>query len=644
MRPKSEVRKTRMRPFRKLLVMHRRSFLLRGLGMLPVAGVTWAVTRSSSQAPAQELPEVEDILRNLRPGHPRLYLLDPDLPRLQTLLQQDPDARRWYQDLQGRANKMLSEPVVEHKLIGPRLLNQSQIALRRVSTLAFLYRLDGDTRKASRARADLLAAAAFPDWNPTHFLDTAEMTHAMAIGYDWLYHFLSANERSVIRKAILEKGLQMGLLNFKFRGWWTETNNNWNLVCNGGLTLGALAIGDEAPEVAREIITYSRASIVLGLRSFAPDGGWVEGPGYWEYATSYVAYYFAGLATSLSTDFGLSTMPGIADTGLFRIHSVGPLGLPFNFADAKPRAGPTPQMVWLASTFHRPLYAQYERQMADDTPNIFHLLWLTEKEAARQVPHPTCDAIFRGVNITFFRSAWDDPNAVFVGFKGGDNGANHSHLDLGTFVIDALGQRWALDLGPDNYDLPGYFGKLRYTYYRLRTEAHNTLTLANRNQNTTAKAPLLGFLTTPERAFAVADLTAGYTPTLRRAWRGVALLARRQVLVQDELEAAEPVEIIWNFHTRANIELHNSRAMLRQGSAVMEARILAPEEARFDIVSANPPPPQTQQPDVRNLVIRLQHVNASVRIAVVLTPGGGSTEAPRIDPLDTWLSAGKLKE
>ena len=82
---------------------------------------------------------------------------------------------------------MIEDPPVVHRLIGPRLLDQSRAALRRISTLAGLYRLDGDHRKADRARLEMLAAAAFPDWNPSHFLDVAEMTNALAIGYDWLY-------------------------------------------------------------------------------------------------------------------------------------------------------------------------------------------------------------------------------------------------------------------------------------------------------------------------------------------------------------------------------------------------------------------------------------------------------------------------
>lgn len=613
-------------------------------GFLLLAGMLCALGLSNylsfpPGSPARPDSSSDDVLNSLRQGHPRLFLLDEDLPRIKQEVERDPLVRRWYEDLQEEAQKMLTEPPVEHKLIGPRLLSQSRAALRRISTLAGLYRLDGDRRKAARARAEMLTASAFPDWNPSHFLDTAEMTNALAIGYDWLFDYLSAEDRAAIRGAIVEKGLKQGREAYAKGVSWSKRDNNWNQVCNGGLTAGALAVADEEPELAREIIRYARASIVTSMRKFAPDGGNEEGPGYWNYATRYNVYYLAALQSALGADFGFKTMPGFAETGLFRIHAIGPLGLTFNYADARESAGTAAQMFWFARNFNQPLYAQHERQMAGGRPEIFHLIWSGDGKAAA----PALDAVFRAVDVAFFRSAWEDSNAVYVGFKGGDNEASHSHLDLGTFVLDALGERWAIDLGPDDYNLPAYFGKLRWTYYRLRTEGHNTLTIEGENQDPSGKAPLVGYLSTTARAFAVADLTDGYKPKVTLARRGVALLDRRQVLVQDEVEAPEPVEIVWNFHTRAKIDLHGSRATLSQRKARMEARILSPEGARFEMISANPPPPQAQQPDVHNLVIRLPEKTTQTRIAVLLA-AGDHVPAPPLEPLGAWIAAGRLEK
>ncbi|ESK92034.1 heparinase ii iii family protein [Moniliophthora roreri MCA 2997] len=57
---------------------------------------------------------------------------------------------------------------------------------------------------------------------------------------------------------------------------------------------------------------------------------------------------------------------------------------------------------------------------------------------------------------------------------------NHNDLDAGDFVIDAMGIRWAGELGSGDYLAPGYFvgdkqDDQRWMYYRTMTEGQNTL-------------------------------------------------------------------------------------------------------------------------------------------------------------------------
>lgn len=579
-----------------------------------------------------------DVLRTLRAGHPRLYALDVDVAQVRRTIEDQPLARQWRDGLLKDAQAMLSQPPIEHKFatVRPRLLDKSRLALQRISTLAGLYRLSGDRRFAQRAREEMLAIAAFEDWGPKYFLDVAEMTHAMAIGYDWLYGFLSVEDRTTVRTAIVDKGLKQALPLYTAHRGWTTVQHNWNQVCNGGMIIGALAIADEEPALAAQIIAAGRESIVVAMKTFAPDGGWPEGPGYWNYATRYNVAAIAALESALGSDFDLKKTPGFAQTGFFRMQFTGPTGLTFNYADANANAGSAAQMLWLARAFDQPIYAGHERARAGVRGNIFHLFWFDGRGRTPQDDDLPRDAIFRGVQVAFFRSAWNDPDAVFLGFKGGDNKANHSHLDMGSFVLDALGQRWAMDLGPDDYGLPGYFGKERFTYYRTRTESHNTLTLDGQNQNPRAAAPLGTFFSSPDRSFAVADLTEGYAPTAKRCQRGIALLNRKQVLVQDELEAAQPAAVRWNFHTRAKIELQDALATLSLGQSKLTARILSPPGARFEVLPANSPQPQHQQPDVQNLTVHLPGTAGKIRIAVLLCPGHIEGPLPQLEPLDAW--------
>ncbi len=406
-------------------------------------------------------------LQTLRKQHPRLIALDSDIDRLRTLIRTDERAKRIYEQLVADAAKIETSPTVEFKIVGPRLLDQSRRALDRVYTLALLYRIDGKKQYRDRAVKELRAAADFPNWNPSHFLDTAEMTHAFAIGYDWLFPALSADERGWIRRAISEKGFDPALKVYQSGKGWPKAIHNWNQVCNGGIGIGALAIGDEESEKSETVLRYAVKSIPLAMASYGPDGGWAEGPGYWHYATRYNVYFLAALETALGTDFDLAKMPGFDGAGHFRVYSSGPVGLNFNYADAGANVGNAAEMFWLAKRFSAPVYSWQEREIlaGRDRPDALDLVWYQAKAQGPKAAGWPLDAYYKGVQVAFLRSAWEDPNAIFVGIKGGDNKANHSHLDLGSFVMDANGVRWAADLGGDNYNLPAYFGAQRWTYY-----------------------------------------------------------------------------------------------------------------------------------------------------------------------------------
>jgi hypothetical protein len=415
----------------------------------------------------------DDPLTTLRAPHPRLLALDRDIEHVRALLQQSPMARKIHADLVKEAEKLMTTPPVEYRLVGPRLLAQSRQVLDRVYTLALLYRLDGKQQYLDRALRELGAAASFKDWNPSHFLDAAEMTHAFAIGYDWLYPALTAEERTWIRSAIVEKGIDPALAAYERPAWWVSSRTNWNTVCNSGIAIGALAIAGEEPEKTRAVLRYALDSIPHSLASYAPDGGWEEGPGYWHYATSYAVYLMSALDSALGTDFGLSAVKGFDKAGRFRVYFNGPAGKTFNYADAHEQIESAPGMFWLARRFAEPVYSwEQQRSLeAGANPEALDLVWFQpEARGPKQESWPL-NAIFHGVQVAFLRTAWEDPNAIFVAVKGGDNKTNHGHLDLGSFVIDAGGTRFALDPGPDDYNLPGYFGKQRWTYFRLRTEA-----------------------------------------------------------------------------------------------------------------------------------------------------------------------------
>ena len=177
------------------------------------------------------------------------------------------------------------------------------------------------------------------------------------------------------------------------------------------------------------------------------------------------------------------------------------------------------------------------------------------------------------------RSKWQDPNALYLGFKAGGNAVNHSHLDLGSFLLSKDGVRWALELGTDNYDLPGYFGRQRWTYYRLNTHGHNTLLIDGQNQNPRAFAKIVEFSSTPEQGTATANLTDAYKSQLRSAFRTVTLdRTQLTVVIADKIGPRvnnSVKNVVWQMHTNAEIAISDDgkTATLTQNGKTLAAKI-----------------------------------------------------------------------
>jgi len=184
-----------------------------------------------------------------------------------------------------------------------------------------LFRLDGDAALADHAVRELLNVCEFKDWHPPHFLDTAEMAHAAAIGYDWLYDRLTPEQRRTVVEAIVAKACCPPRRSTTAAAG-VEVHHNWNQVCNGGIAIGALAIATRSRN-SRPSPSTPLAAPSSSHAQLRAEGGWAEGPGYWHYATRYNVYYLAALQSALGTDLGLlKEMPGFTKAGDFASTSV----------------------------------------------------------------------------------------------------------------------------------------------------------------------------------------------------------------------------------------------------------------------------------------------------------------------------------
>ena len=125
----------------------------------------------------------------------------------------------------------------------------------------------------------------------------------------------------------------------------------------------------------------------------------------------------------------------------------------------------------------------------------------------------------------------------------------------------------------------------------------------------------------------------------QRVWRGVAVLDRERVLVEDEIEAEQPVDIVWSMHTPAEISIDNASATLRQGTETVQAKIVAPAGAAFEAASAKPSTPnEHQNAGIHKLIVRLPEKTKQTRFAIVIETNQGSATPLKAGPLAEWVA------
>jgi hypothetical protein len=591
---------------------------------------------------------------------PRVLATATDFQRAERLVGTDERATAWFDAVEARADALLDEPPEEHGISGRNMLGTSRTVLGRTLDLGTCYRLTGEERYADRLWTELDAVAGFPDWNPAHFLDVAEMTAAVGVGYDWFYDRWSDDQRAHLADAIVENGLEEALPGYRSEPgerpgtvWWMDVDHNWNTVCNGGLTVGALALlGSDHDPTAVEVVEGTRGNVAQAIEAIGPGGGWAEGTTYWGYNAKYLSIYLASITNALGTDFGYLDRPGVAAVGEFPIHMTSPAGGNFAFGDAHGEGRLRESgFHWFARTFDRPTHAGYQARSLEVAAPADHkrdhalnVLWYDPEVCAdpEQAGLDRDREFPGGDSSVVMRSAWDDPDAAFLGFKAGDNRTNHGDLDVGTFVFDAAGVRWATDLGSNDYSLPGYWdmSEGRWRYYRKRAEGHNTLVIdpdGKPDQDPTASCGIDRLESGEESAFAVADLSPAYPGA--SVERGVGLVdGRSELVVQDEI-SADAAEVWWFFHTGAAIDADGRTATLERGGERTTAAVVSPAAATFETMSATPLPPSPAPGEeapvegVSKLAIRLPDVEETT---LTVRVGPDATPDREVTPIDEW--------
>ena len=144
----------------------------------------------------------------------------------------------------------------------------------------------------------------------------------------------------------------------------------------------------------------------------------------------------------------------------------------------------------------------------------------------------------RGVNpISIHRSGWKDTD-VFLAIKGGSPMINHGHMDIGSFVLDAKGKRWVMDLGRHDYHkLESQEISIwdtrpdgdRWKVFRYNNFSHSTLVIDNQHQLINGKGSIIEVMTEEDFQSTLLDISEVYNQSIKQILRRVSLIEKERV-------------------------------------------------------------------------------------------------------------------
>ena len=262
--------------------------------------------------------------------------------------------------------------------------------------------------------------------------------------------------------------------------WWMAPRpgrraNNWTAVCVGGVVGAAVYVDPDRARLA-ELIARGARCLDDYLASFGVDGASEEGVSYWSYGfgafvvlAHLVEHYSVGTIPFMDEDI-------LREIARFPLRTRMDAGAYATFSDSHERPPLRPALLaWLSRRLDIPDLMRLARESRSEragnlTWALRDLFWRPSDEPGGDFVPARCDWM---PDVAWMISRFDpeDPAALSLAVKGGDNNSSHNHNDLGAVVVRAFGKTFVLDPEPGAY-VKKYFSGGRYEIFNCRSFGH----------------------------------------------------------------------------------------------------------------------------------------------------------------------------
>ena len=481
----------------------------------------------------------------------------------------------------------------------------------KLKKLAFLWQMTGEQKYVDAFYLFAVELGKWEHWGEGHFLNVADGSVEFAIGLDWIYHGFDSQpeKRDELAAILYEKGMMKGYyaivcdslykqgstpridltstnasrqyqygthpslsgqqakyLSISYTagtgGWRTiNRDNNWQTVCGSGMIVSALLLSEYEGyrENALFVIEQYLLSLERCLLQYAPDGAYIESPGYWGYGTNTLMITLAALLSSCGTTYGYEDIVGLHDSFYFTIGIADGKYQMWNYHDSGEGSIDYTSFYFASRLYDDPTLAYLRDKMSFGFKTMEVLYYddtLAEGAHPESVP---LDFNFKGIDTATFHSSYE-ADGVFTGLHVGPNHVTHGDMDCGNFMLSMGGVKWTTDVGPENYNVSGFWnsgenGK-RYKLYAKSLEGHSTVVIRNdsslpRGQkyttaSTSGYAVIDEFVSDELGGYAISDMTTEYGANCTSGKRGVLLTnSRSTVVLQDEISFSKATDLTW---------------------------------------------------------------------------------------------------
>jgi hypothetical protein len=487
--------------------------------------------------------------------------------------------------------------------------------MQKIILFAFAWQMSDDTMYADMARRIILTAATVEDWRdagtPENYdadLGLAALTRGIAVGFEFLNDYLTATEKETILSALYNKGV-LPCYNHIVDLQEINMATNWGGVILGGGGIGCLLLSIEEYGNASDLLSIFCTELEYRMEAYYnSDGETQEALRYWNYSTEYILAFIEPLhRLGIQNFYTISGFEHSIDF-VFHLRSLAATGIKgtLNICDCKfMEEALSSSILKFASHFSDVTAQYYWKSVYENNPEwleaalepdmVFSYIWYTDFVSPYLQFFMPETAWFSGRNYYDLRDGLSLQNVygnIRLFFKNEPGGAigHNCHEDRGSFIIEAFGERLAIDSGVGNYSSPDYFG------WYLTAAAHNVLMIDGLGQDeTTSKVSYIDqneTWNTTNYNYLVSNLLGSYEDRdINSYFRKIIYVRPGYFVIIDEIKSSSSRKYEWQLHSLGTptISINTSSDIITvdRPKADMFVRILEPADYNYNIAQGN---------------------------------------------------------